>query len=72
MHTHQRDPDLEHSLLSGLIRSISSKLTIWKKLNGKQQLFHDYVVSCAKRLQRMVRRCLPHLQTHSEVRRRLE
>lgn len=71
LHTHQRDPELEYSMLSGLLRSISNKLTLWKKLNSKSHLFNDYVVTCTKRLQKMVRTCLPYHDIHKSVREKL-
>jgi hypothetical protein len=68
IHTHQRDTELECSLLYGLLRSISSKLTIWKKINVKTGIYNDYVVSNSKKIQRVIRKHLPYVQHHRDIR----
>ncbi len=42
-------------MLHSLLRSISSKLTVWKKINLADSLHREYVITCVKKIQSMAR-----------------
>jgi hypothetical protein len=45
-------------MLHSLLRSVSSKLTVWKKINLADSLHREYVITCVKKIQRMARKYL--------------